>query len=74
MIKEMDSIALTTDLPELGLISGDIGVVVMIHRDGEGYEVEFATLYGETVAVTTLSANQVRPIADREIAHARAVA
>ena len=41
---------LTGDYPEYGLKQGDIGTVVLVYRDGEGYEVEFLTLDGETVA------------------------
>lgn len=44
MIKELDSVVLTENLPEHGLESGDIGTVVMVHRGGVGYEVEFVTL------------------------------
>ena len=73
MIKEHDCVVLATDLPAEGLAAGDIGTVVHIHKGGEGYEVEFMTLDGQTVAVSTLLANQVRPIARREIAHARAL-
>ncbi len=73
MIKELDSVVLTTDLPEHGLKQGDVGTVVLIHQDGKGYEVEFVTLDGETVAVVSLLPVQVRPIGRREIAHARAV-
>ncbi len=73
MIKELERVVLTTDLPEYGLEQGDIGTVVLVHRDDKGYEVEFVTLDGETVAVASLYAKQVRPIAHREIAHARAV-
>lgn len=74
MIHELDRIVLTTDLPEYGLERGDIGTVVLVHRDYKGYEVEFVTLDGETVAVVSLYPSQVRPIAHREIAHARPVA
>jgi hypothetical protein len=73
-MKELDSVVLTTDLPEHGLRVGDVGTVVMVHRDGAGFEVEVATLEGETVAVVTLLASQVRPIAGREVAHARLLA
>ena len=73
MTKELDSVVLATDLPEYGLKEGDIGTVVHIHRGGEGYEVEFVALDGETVAVVSLLASQVRPIGEREIAHARKV-
>ncbi|MBF0290674.1 MAG: DUF4926 domain-containing protein [Nitrospinae bacterium] len=74
MTAELDSVVLNVDMPEYGLLNGDIGVVVLVHQEGSGYEVEFATLDGETVAVVTLMASQIRPIAHREIAHARAVA
>lgn len=73
MVKELDNVVLKTDLPDVGLRSGDVGVVVMIHGKNAGYEVEFATLDGATVAVVTLKADQIRPIARREIAHARPV-
>jgi hypothetical protein len=61
MIRELESVVLTTDLPEYGLERGDIGTVVLIHAGGKGYEVEFVALDGETVAVVSLFASQVRP-------------
>jgi len=74
MIKEFENIVLTTDLPEYGLASGDIGTIVMAHDNEAGYEVEFVTLDGETLAVTSLLNTQIRPVAHKEIAHARSVA
>ena len=74
MINDLDSVVLTVDLPQYGLTVGDIGTVVMIHANGKGYEVEFMTLDGETLAVTSLLATQVRPISHKEIAHVRLVA
>jgi len=44
--KEYDRIVLNADLPEHGLELGDVGTVVMIHRGGEGFEVEFIALDG----------------------------
>ncbi len=73
MIKELDQIVLTKDLPEHGLQQGDIGTVVLIHQGGAGYEVEFVALDGETVAVVSLTASDVRSIARHEIAHARII-
>ena len=73
MIKALESIVLTEDLPEYGLKQGDMGTVVLVHRGGEGYEVEFMTLNGETVAVVSLFASQVRPLGRREIANARPI-
>ena len=71
MIKEHDCVVLTQDLPEEGLRAGDIGTVVHIHEGAAGYEVEFMTLAGETVAVVTLLPSQLRPIARRDLAHVR---
>ena len=73
MIKELETIVLTEDLPAHGLLRGDLGTVVLVHAAG-GYEVEFMTLDGETLAVISLYPHQVRPVARREIAQARAVA
>ncbi len=72
MIKELDTAVLTEDLPEHGLKRGDLGTVVLIHAAG-GYEVEFMTLDGQTLAVVSLFSHQVRPVGRREIAQARAV-
>jgi hypothetical protein len=68
----LDRIVLANDVTEHGLRAGDIGTVVLVHSDG-GYEVEFMMLGGETVAVVSLSDDEVRAVGDREIAHARTV-
>ena len=73
MIRELESIVLTDDVPEHNLKRGDVGTVVLVHHGGEGYKVEFVALDGETIAVVTLEASQVRPIRHREVAHARAL-
>ncbi len=74
MIKELDRVILRSDLPEHSLKKGDIGTVVLVHGLGKGYEVEFVSLDGETVAVVSLLEREVRPIGRREIAHARPLA
>jgi hypothetical protein len=71
MIKELDSVVLTTGLPEHGLSAGDIGTAVLVHEGGQGFTVEFMTLAGKTIAVVTLLAGQIRQIATDEIAHVR---
>jgi hypothetical protein len=71
MIKEHDVVVLTEDLPDESLKAGDIGTVVHIHENGAGYELEVITLDGETIAIVTLLQSQVRPVAKREIPHAR---
>ena len=71
MIKEHDTVVLTQDLPDEGLTAGDIGTVVHVHNNGEGYEVEFMTLTGQTIAVASLVAGQVRSVTRQDVAHVR---
>lgn len=73
MFDELSTVALTEDLPEYGLRVGDLGTIVLIHT-GKGYEVEFMTLDGETIAVVSLRSQQVRAVGKREVAQARALA
>jgi hypothetical protein len=47
--------------------------VVLVHQEDAGYEVEFTTLSGDTIAIVTLDASDVQPVEAREIVHARAV-
>ena len=72
MVQQLERVVLAMDLPEHGLKQGDIGTAVLAHGD-RGFEVEFMTLNGQTVAVVSLSTDQIRPIGSREIAHARSV-
>jgi Domain of unknown function (DUF4926) len=71
MIKEHERVVLKAPIPVEGLESGDVGTVVHVYRDGRAYEVEFTTLAGKTAAVVTVEADQVRPVSQREITHAR---
>lgn len=71
MIKEHDCVVLTKNLPEENLEAGDVGTVVHIHKGGAAYEVEFMTLTGETVAIVTLEASQVRSLNRCDLAHTR---
>ncbi len=71
MISELDDVILARDLPEHGLNAGDIGTVVLVHRGGKGYEVEFTSVDGDTIAVVTLLAGEVRAVQPNEIARVR---
>lgn len=71
MIEEHDRVVLKKEVPDQGLQTGDVGTVIHVHKNGEAFEVEFLTLQGETVAIATLEASQVRPVQKREITHAR---
>ena len=73
MIKEHDYVVLTSELLDEGLLSGDVGTVVHVHRNASAYEVEFDTLTGKTIAVATVLPSQCRPIGHRDINHVREV-
>ena len=70
-IKELDSVALTCDLPEHGLKRGDVGTAVLVHGKGEAFEVEFVDYDGQTIALLTLELAHVRPLRAGDIPHAR---
>ena len=74
MIRELETVVLTRDVPEHGLVRGDVGAVVHCYADGEAFEVEFVTAEGNTVAVLTLAAPDVRRMGSGEILHVREVA
>lgn len=74
MFKEFDLVVLKRDLMPEGLKAGDAGAVVLAHRNGEAFEVEFATLAGDTLAVGTVNAADLRAVRARENMHAREIA
>ena len=74
MIREHDRVVLTTSLSDEGLEAGDIGAVVHIYPQQQAYEVEFVTLTGQTAAVVTVPADQIRAVTSTEIPHARELA
>ncbi|MBX7245402.1 MAG: DUF4926 domain-containing protein [Candidatus Sumerlaeaceae bacterium] len=71
MIKEHDMVVLTEGLPEDRLTAGDVGTVVQVYQGGAGYEVEFMTLAGRTVAVATVTASQIRAVNPSDLVHVR---
>jgi len=72
MIEEHEQAVLTRDLPEHGLVAGDIGTVVAVHDKSAGYTLEFMTVQGDTIAIVSVDATDVRPAHDREVPHVRA--
>lgn len=74
MIRELDSVALTRDLPEHGLKRGDVGRVVYRYGSGEAFEVEFLAGDGSTLGVVTLEDDYVRPLERADTFHVRSTA
>ncbi|MBI2000954.1 MAG: DUF4926 domain-containing protein [candidate division NC10 bacterium] len=65
MIQELETVVLTHDVTEHGLKRGDLGAVVHWYADRGGFEVEFVTAEGKTVAVLTLTEADILWAADK---------
>lgn len=66
----LDTVVLDRDLAEQGLRKGDLGAVVEVYEPN-GLEVEFVTASGRTAALLTLTAQDVRPVADDDLVSVR---
>ena len=76
MLREHEQVVITADIigdEGESLRSGDVGVVVHVHPDGDAYVVEFLTLDGETAAIASVLQSQARPVTSKDITHARYV-
>jgi hypothetical protein len=71
MVQEFEQAVLTIDLPDEGLVAGDVGTVVDITTNGKSATLEFFDFAGETVAVVLVGVDQVRPVSANEVMHAR---
>lgn len=74
MIVEHALVVLDVDPTDARLTRGDVGTVVHVYKDRQGYEVEFVDGGGSTVALITVGPDDVRPIKRGELLHARLTA
>jgi hypothetical protein len=58
MFSQLDVIALTIDLPEQGLVRGQVGTIMLVLAPGM-YEVEFSDEEGRTYAELALKGDQL---------------
>jgi hypothetical protein len=58
LMKLLDVIILTQNLPDLGLYKGQVGTIIEVYEPTV-FEVEFVDLKGKTYAVETLDASQL---------------
>ena len=72
-MEELDLVVLTRDIQEYNLKRGDVGTIVHCYDDKIGFEVEFVTADGKTIAVLTLTEKDIRPFHHSEILHVRGV-
>lgn len=69
---ELDTVVLARDLADHGLRAGDLGAVVQVHS-AEALEVEFVRASGQTQALVTLAAADVRPVGEHDLVAVRSV-
>jgi len=73
MIQEFEPVVSIVDLPQYGLLAGDVGAVADIHPSGKAYEVEVFRVDGTTNDVVTVQEGQIHPATRNEVSHARAI-
>ena len=55
----LDVVALTIDLPEYNLLSGQVGTIVELLADGAAFEVEFSDSNGQAYEFVALNSDQI---------------
>ncbi len=60
-LRLLDVVALTEDLPDRGLVRGQVGTVVEVLAPGV-FEVEFADQHGRAYALVPLRTEQLMPL------------
>lgn len=66
----LETVVLEHDVPACGLKAGDLGAIVQLHAP-DGLEVEFVTASGDTQALVTLRAADVRHVESTDLVAVR---
>lgn len=67
MFDEHAQVVLKRGLPSLGLKPGDVGIVVHTYGKGAAYDVEFLSLDGNTIGVSTVEAADLQKASGRTV-------
>jgi hypothetical protein len=68
--RELDTVALSRDLPEHNLRRGDLGAVVHVFGP-DLYEIEFVRASGVTEALVSLGSTDLRAVGDADLLSVR---
>ena len=64
----LDTVIAAVNIPDQGVLAGDLGTIVEIYTAPQlAYEIEFVSPDGTTRALLTLSPEQVRRLAARDV-------
>lgn len=69
--KQNAKVILLVNMPQAGLVVGDVGTVLHIFDETHLVEVGFHTLNGQTIATEILSSEQIRSAGTQEVIHSR---
>ena len=73
MFEELEVVKLAHDIKEHKLKKGDIGTIVLVYEKGKAYEVEFVNEGGRTLALLTLTSDEISPVKNEDIPHMRSL-
>lgn len=71
MFEELDTVVLAKNIEKYGLKRDDVGTVVHVYKNDKALEVEFVNAEGKTIALLTLTPDDIRSIERTEILHVR---
>ena len=74
--KLFKEITLLKDIPEKKLKKGDVATIVEYHPVDDsidGYSLEVFDVFGNTIAVTTVSESEINPLRENEIFSVRSL-
>lgn len=71
MMQEFEEVVFTMDIPEYHIAAVDMGTVVDVIQGCVAYQVEVFFVNGDTYNVITAGVEQIRPILERDLRHAR---
>jgi hypothetical protein len=75
LLKALDTVIATVNLPEHEVLAGDLGAIVEIYTTPHlAYEVEFVNPDGSTRALLTLAPDQVRCLSSADVLTTRQLA
>jgi len=72
MFNVLDTVVLKRNVPEAGLLVGDLGAIVEVH-DADHLEVEFVAASGRTQALITLCSDDIRRVNDHDLIAVRSL-
>jgi hypothetical protein len=65
MFKLLETVALTHDIADVGLVAGDVGTIVEVYSK-DAFEIEFVATSGKTQALLTLQGDDIRSFTDQD--------